>query len=200
MLIAFVRSAFAELNDCCNLLIEMRHRGQQLPYDPLRKRRTPQHVIADLSYNFLERKVLQRGHWLDAPRNDYGIDAIMFHHDKRGEAENGEVRFQLKATNKLATSGDGQRISQRVEMRDLRQWYFEPYPVVVVVYDAVRTRGYWLHVQAYVDQNQALMDSEKNTATIRIPIRNSLNLHSIDRFRKLSLETVARFRTHRRGD
>ncbi|MEO8497219.1 MAG: hypothetical protein ABI614_19275, partial [Planctomycetota bacterium] len=52
----------------------MRHRGQQLPYDPKRKVRTFEHVIADLSYNFLEYKVLQRGHWLDAPRNDYQMN------------------------------------------------------------------------------------------------------------------------------
>jgi hypothetical protein len=108
---------------------DVRHRGQQLPYDPSGKIRTPQHVIADLSYNFLERKVLQRGHWLDAPRNDYGIDAILFHHNERGEAENGEVRFQLKATNSLRTSHDGKQISQRIETRHLRYWYFEPYPV-----------------------------------------------------------------------
>lgn len=79
----------------------MRHRGQQLPFEPLGKIRTVEHVMADLSYNHLERKVLQRGHWIDAPRNDYGIDATMFHHDSRGEFENGEVRFQLKATNQV---------------------------------------------------------------------------------------------------
>ncbi len=175
----------------------MRHRGQQLPYDPEGKIRTPQHVIADLSYNFLERKVLQPGHWLDAPRNDYGIDAIMFHHSQRGEAENGEVRFQLKATNNLATSRDGRWICQRIAIRDLRYWYFEPYPVVIVVYDAVRNRAYWLHVQDYVDRNPTLMDSDRESATLRIPIRNILTLHAIDRFRKLSLERVARFQRQR---
>ena len=46
----------------------MRYRGQQLPYDPQRKVRAREHITADLSYNFLEWKVLQRGHWLDAPR------------------------------------------------------------------------------------------------------------------------------------
>ncbi len=40
--------------------------------------------------NYLERKVLQRGHWIDAPRNDYGIDATMFHHNENGEFENDE--------------------------------------------------------------------------------------------------------------
>ncbi|TWU37523.1 hypothetical protein Q31b_43110 [Novipirellula aureliae] len=94
----------------------MRNRGQQVPYDPERKVRTTEHIIADLSYNFLEHKVLQRGHWLDAPQNDYGIDATMFHHNERGEIENGEVRFQLKASNQIHISKDKKWISQRVEM------------------------------------------------------------------------------------
>lgn len=177
----------------------MRCRGQQLPYDPERKVRTREHVIADLSYNFLERKVLQRGHWLDSPRNDYGIDATMFHHNHGGEVENGEVRFQLKATSKLGISRDGKWISQAVEIRDVRYWYFEPYPVIIVLYDADRNRAFWLHVQDFVDRNPTLMESGTESVTLRIPIRNAVNLRAIDRFRKLSLETVAGFRNHRRG-
>jgi hypothetical protein len=177
----------------------MRHRGQQLPYDPERKVRTPEHVIADLSYNFLERKVLQRGHWLDSPRNDYGIDATMFHHDQRGEVENGEVRFQLKATSKLRVSRGGEWISQAIDVRDVRYWYFEPYPVIVVVYDAIRSRGFWLHVQDFVDRNPELMDSTKKSVTLRIPTQNTVSVRAVDQFRKLSLQTVAEFRNHR-GD
>lgn len=172
----------------------MRHRGQHLPYDPERKVRTVEHVIADLSYNFLERKVLQRGHWLDAPRNDYGIDATMFHHNQRGEVENGEVRFQLKATSKLKTSRDGNWISQRIDVRDLRYWYLEFFPVVVLVYEADRQRAFWLHIQDYVDRNPALMESDAGTISLRIPTGNRLNLHAIDRFREISLTCVARLR------
>jgi len=172
----------------------MRHRGQQLPYDPERKLRTPEHVIADLSYNFLERKVLERGHWLDAPQNDYGIDAIMFHHNERGEVENGEVRFQLKATSKLKASRDGKWISQRIDIRDLRYWYFELYPVVIVVYEAERRRAFWLHVQAYVDRKPDVMEADKDTIVLRIPTRNKLTMRTIDHFRELSLNCVATFR------
>jgi hypothetical protein len=172
----------------------MRHRGQQLPYDPERKVRTPEHVAADLGYNFLERKVLERGHWLDAPRNDYGIDATMFHHNERGEVENGEVRFQLKATSKLKLSRDGTWISQRVETRDLRYWYFELFPVLIIVYEAQKDRAFWLHIQDYVDSHPALMESDADTTTLRVSTRNKLSLRAIDRFRKLSLECVTRSR------
>jgi hypothetical protein len=172
----------------------MRHRGQQPPYDPSRKLRTREHVIADLSYNFLERKVLERGHWLDAPFNDYGIDATMFHHNPKGEIENGEVRFQLKAKEQVAVSRDGTWISQRVEIKDLRYWYYELYPVILVVYDAGRNRAVWLHVQQYVSEHPAIMESDAETATIRIPAKNTLTVQAIDRFRNLSLETLADYR------
>ncbi len=177
----------------------MRHRGQNPPYDPKRKTRTREHVIADLSYNFLERKVLQRGHWLDAPRNDYGIDATMFHHNENGEIENGEVRFQLKATDKLKTSKNDEWVSQRVETRDIRYWNFEPYPVIIVIYDAKRNRAFWLHIQEYVDEHPELIEADSDNVTLRIPTRNKLNLNAIDRLRKLSLKTVSQFQEIRRG-
>lgn len=172
----------------------MRLRGQQPPYDSLRKLRTREHVIADLSYNFLERKVIERGHWLDAPMNDYGIDATMFHHNLKGEIENGEVRFQLKATEQVALSRDGGWISQRVEIKDLHYWYYELYPVILVVYDAGRNRAVWLHLQQYVSEHPAIMESDAETATVRIPAKNTLTAQAIDRFRKLSLETLAGYR------
>ena len=172
----------------------MRHRGQQLPFHPERKVRTREHVLADLSYNFLERQVLRRGHWLDCPANDYGIDATMFHHNQGGEIENGEVRFQLKASDCLKVGGDGDWIAQRVETRDIRYWYFELYPVILVAYDAGANRAYWLHVQQYVAERPTLMDSTAARTTVRIPVRNKLSIRAIDHFRSLSLETMAKYR------
>lgn len=177
----------------------MRHRGRQLPYDRERKVRTREHVIADLSYNFLERKVLQRGHWLDAPNNDYGVDAIMFHHNDRGEIENGEVRFQLKATEHLP-EGDAEFVPRQIDMKDLRYWYFEPYPFVLMLYEATRSIGLWLHIQNYVDKNPQIMDSGADSVTLRIPSSNKLTLNTIDRFRRLSLQTVASFQKRKSSE
>ena len=139
--------------------------------------------------------MLQRGHWLDSPRNDYGIDATMFHHNERGEVGNGEVRFQLKAMRKLTTSHDGTWISLRVETKDLRYWYFELFPVVIVVYQREKHRGFWLHIQEYLDRNPGVMESDASTATLRIPIHNKLDVRAIDRFRELSLDCVSRIRS-----
>ncbi|MBL8867481.1 MAG: hypothetical protein JNK93_18130, partial [Planctomycetia bacterium] len=38
-----------------------------------RKRRTREHVIADMSANFVERKVLECGHVLEIRTKDYGL-------------------------------------------------------------------------------------------------------------------------------
>jgi hypothetical protein len=117
----------------------------------------------------------------------------MFHHNEQGEVENGEVRFQLKATRTPRTSRNGEWIAQSVDTRDLRYWYFEPYPLIVILYVADRQRAFWLHVQEYVDRHPELLDSEAQSMTVRVPTRNRLNLHNIDRFRKLSLAAVASF-------
>ena len=77
-----------------------------LPFEwtGVHKRRTREHVLEEMSLNYLERKVLERGHQLvPANRREYGWDATMFHFSPAtGEVENGEIRFQLKATDNLA--------------------------------------------------------------------------------------------------
>ncbi len=56
-----------------------------------RTHRTREHVIEEMSLNFLERKVLERGHQLvPATRREYGFDATMFHFSpETGEIDNG---------------------------------------------------------------------------------------------------------------
>ncbi len=39
-------------------------------------------------------------------------------------------------------------------------WYFEFYPVVLVVFDAERSRAFWLHVQDYIDRKPTILESE----------------------------------------
>jgi hypothetical protein len=63
-----------------------------------RKRRTREHVIADLAMNHIERQVLLCGHTLQRTVHDYGLDAILTTFNSRGEAENGLVWLQVKAT------------------------------------------------------------------------------------------------------
>jgi hypothetical protein len=158
-------------------------------------------VIADLSQNFLEHKVLLRGHILRRPEQDYGVDAVMFHFDeKTGQIENGEVRFQLKATDGLKTIQGGSIVTHAIMTADLDYWSGEfTYPFILVVFDAQQTRGYWLNVQAYMNQNPDMIDLDNHRVNVHIPVSNELTVESIDLFRSQSLAIIEKLRTQGGG-
>jgi Domain of unknown function (DUF4365) len=150
-----------------------------------RKRRTREHVIADLSANHVERQALLCGHSIERRAHDYGIDLVLFTYDSTGEVENGEVLIQLKATDHLKTASGGQQVTFRVDRADLLAWLQEPMPVVLVVYDAPADAAYWLYVQGYfASGSQAAGPKGKTeTVTVRIPRTNVLDQAAIQQFR-----------------
>lgn len=164
-----------------------------LAWEGTRKRRTREHVIEEMSFNFLERKVLQRSHLLArASHREYGWDATLFHFSPSGEIENGEVRIQLKATDQLDASKP--YVACRVSTKDLHYWYWEDQqiPFVLVLYDAQRHRGFWISVRQHVDEYQIPMDPEQQTVELRIPWSNNISVRTIDQLRALSLKRVKR--------
>ncbi len=67
----------------------------------VRKRRTREHMIADLSANHVERYALRCGFTVERIVHDYGIDLTLSTYSASGEIENGLVYIQLKATDRL---------------------------------------------------------------------------------------------------
>ena len=155
-----------------------------------RKRRTREHVIAALSVNFLERKILERGYKLDRSFEvEYGTDATMFHYAEDGAAENGEVRFQLKATDNLKLVEKGKFVAIVVDIANFNSWIWEiVHPFILVVYDAARNRAFWLDIQEYADQVD--IDHDAETVTLRVPAKNKLTVLAVDHFRMLSLNRM----------
>lgn len=149
-----------------------------------RKRRTREHVIADMSANFVERKVLECGHVLEIRTKDYGLDATLVTFDADGEIENGFCELQFKATDHLKVSADGTTVAQRVSSRDLRSWLFELFPVILVVYDAVEDRAFWLDVQAYA-RNPGIDTDDVRTVTLRVPFSNAVTVEAVQQWRVL---------------
>ena len=98
-----------------------------------RKRRTREHVIADLSVNYVERHVLLAGH--TAPRivHDYGIDLVISTYTDAGEPEVGLIYSQVKATDKLRKVDEGGFVTCRIERAHLRGWLAETFPVILIV-------------------------------------------------------------------
>ena len=156
-----------------------------------RKRRTREHVIADLSVNHVERLVLRCGWTVERTRYDYGLDLDMHTYNSRGETENGSVLFQLKATDVLKRSADGTVIPVRLEWRDVLFWANELDPVILIRYDAREDKAYWLYVQDYFRRVQwPARNDRASTVTVHIPADNVLDETAIRRF--------ARFRNERR--
>jgi hypothetical protein len=153
-----------------------------------KKRRTREHVLEELSFNYLERFVLALGHQLARPeKREYGHDATMFYYSQTGEKEKGEVRFQLKGTDRLHLLEDGRTASFRVETAHLLDWVDQVYPFVLVVYDATREIAYWLHMQPYLTKNRRLLDPERKTRTIHLPTSNVVDSVAIETLRELGL-------------
>src|SRR5258708_4920528 len=113
-----------------------------------RKRRTREHVIADLSVNYVERQALLCGFAIERRMHDYGIDLVLLTYTSEGEPESGEVLFQIKATDHLQTVADAKFVALRVERAHLRSRLIELMPVILIVYDAATDRAHWLYVQA----------------------------------------------------
>ena len=159
----------------------------------MRKRRTREHVIADLSVHHVEGFVLRCGWTVERTRHDYGIDLLMRTYNATGEVENGEIGFQLKATDSLPRSADGRTIPFRLEWRDLLFWVNEAIPIILIVYDAVGERAYWLHVQGYFRGRQwTARTGATARVTIHIPLENVLDGAAVRLFARLRDEAKVR--------
>ena len=153
----------------------------------IRKRRTREHILEDLSENYLERIVLNSGHSLRRPSRDYGIDVTMFHFSESGELENGEVRFQLKATDSLKLVSNGEFATVRLKTGDIQYWSMELYPFILVLYDAKSKCAFWIEVKEMMKQS---LDLDQATETVRIPVGNELSCQAIEFFRQKSLSVI----------
>jgi hypothetical protein len=158
-----------------------------------RKQRTREHVIADLSVNFVERLILRCG-WVPRRMNpDYGIDLYMETYNDQGEIENEGVWFQLKAIDRLRIAGRKQAIPVRMEWRDLLFWLNERMPGILVIYDAIQDRAWWVHLQETLrtitrKSRQRLAE----TVTLSIPLGNLLDEAAIRRFAGLRDAALAK--------
>jgi Domain of unknown function (DUF4365) len=148
---------------------------------PARKRRTREHVIADLGVHHVEGAILRCGFTAERVVHDYGLDLYMTTYGADGEAESDWVLFQLKATDHLTRTAGGAAVICRVERADLNRWLAETYPVILVVYDAWADVGYWLYVQAHFAAGRARGGAGR-TVTVHIPAANVLNEAAIRRF------------------
>ena len=157
-----------------------------------RKRRTRQHVIADLSVNYVERSILEEGHTAQRFGTDYGYDLIMMTYDDRGYAEPGLIFFQLKASESLVRSGENYAFD--LDIRDYNLWRVERFPVILVLFDAINRRAYWLHIQGYFAENP-FRQPKKGAKTVRVLFgkRQGVNQRAVAKWRGFKGVIATRF-------
>jgi len=154
-----------------------------------RKRRTRQHVIADLSIHHVEGFILDAGFTAQRVVSDYGYDLIMVTFDEQGFVEHGFVYFQLKASETLERSGAD--FVYNLDIRDYNLWMRENAAVVLVLYEATRRRAYWICVQDYFWADPARLPGKGNrTVRVRVPRRQRMNRQAIVKLRDLKSAIV----------
>jgi hypothetical protein len=148
------------------------------------KRRTREHIIADLGVNHVERQVLLSGNTVQRWLHDYGIDLLLSTYSDNGEPDGGKMFMQVKATDLLRLTQDGRFATCRVERAHLRAWLAEPLPVFLVVYDVPENRAYWIFVQAaFQGEKRYQAASGTERLTIRVPLNQVLDPDAVKRFR-----------------
>ena len=83
---------------------------------PEAKKRTREHVIADLSVNYVQKLFLERGHICDPLPKDYGYDLFVMTCDPDGYLESGSIYLQLKATDAIAAHHVGDHLWYAVDV------------------------------------------------------------------------------------
>jgi hypothetical protein len=156
--------------------------------------RTREHVIADLSVNFVERQVLLAGHTLERWAHDYGIDLVISTYDEYGEPEAGSILLQVKATDQIDTVKKGRFVALRIERSHLKRWLSEPMPVILIVYDAANDCAFWMHMQStFPGPARFRAASGFGSLTLRIPITQKLDQTAIRHFQRQRQAAVEGF-------
>jgi hypothetical protein len=149
----------------------------------LRKRRTREHIIADLSVNHVERHALLCGYAVERLRHDYGIDLEVFTFNRKGEIEEGKILLQLKASDHLRIGYPKATFPFRIERSDLVLWLAQPMPVILIVYDARKEIAYWLYVQSYFAKHKDFnLFAVGKKVTVAIAMANVVQAAAMKKF------------------
>jgi uncharacterized protein DUF4365 len=154
-----------------------------------RKRRTRQHVIADLSVHHVEGFILDEGHTAQHELHDYGYDLVMRTYDVDGYVEPDIVLFQVKASERLEFMSGF--CSYDVQVRDYNLWIAEKMPVILTLYDASRRQAFWLDFKRFFHDNPMQAPGKRaRWVRVRLSISQELNRPAIAEMRRMKSELV----------
>jgi hypothetical protein len=149
----------------------------------MRKRRTRQHIIADLGVNFVEKQVLLAGYVLVREVYDYGNDCYIHTFSAEGETENGEIIVQVKATDNIRATEKGYVFD--LSVRDLESWLSNRTPTVLILYDARHDTAYFIELQEYFREHQEAWQNIRKFVRVFIPSANLFHPKAVKHLRTI---------------
>jgi hypothetical protein len=127
---------------------------------------------------------IDKEHTADRESEDYGYDLIAKTFDENGYREDGDIRLQIKATDRLDKMRHKDFISHKIEVNHYNLWIKARMPVFLILYDAQEKKAYWLYVQNYFAEDPLRRPREGvKTVTVRIPAENEFTEATVDYMR-----------------
>jgi hypothetical protein len=163
------------------------------PGDAERKRRTREHIIADLSVHHVEGLALKCGYTVQRIVADYGYDLRLDTFNEAGEVESEQILLQLKASDNLRQYELAQEevVSFPISVKDYRAWTEAVLPVFFILYDAQLGEAYWLDVH---DHAAAQQDPKGKIVRLRVPRHQVLGVQTIRLIRQRKQKCIEEIR------
>ncbi|MEM1123408.1 MAG: DUF4365 domain-containing protein [Bacteroidota bacterium] len=159
----------------------------------MRKRRTRQHFIEDLGFNYVEKQALFGRCTMQRITFDYGLDAEIRTFSNNGEPEVGLILVQIKSTDKIKLSSKQNGYVFDLSKQDLEYWLEEIVPVLLVVYDAKNDVGYFINLQEYFRQKELLLEKINKFIRVYITKDNKFTSQVVINTRKLKNQIYGNF-------
>ncbi len=142
----------------------------------MRKLRTRQHVIEDLSFNHIVKQILNAGFTMYRnSANDYGIDGYIQTFRPTGEIDRKTVDFQLKSTDNIRYLQKKQAHVFDLSVKDLEFWLSRDRPILLLLYDAIKDVTYYIDLATYFEKNKKSLAKVNKFVRVYLPAQQIFN-------------------------
>jgi hypothetical protein len=101
-------------------------------------------------------------------------------YDAQGYAESGDIRIQLKASDKFKYVKKSTFITYKISIKHYNLWMAEPMPVFLILYDAKQHRAFWLYFQGHYSDPAKQPKKKAKSLQARVPVANVFTDATVD--------------------
>ena len=145
----------------------------------MRKLRTRQHIIEDLSFNHIEKQILLAGFTMDRNPHDYGIDGYIQTFKPTGEINRKTIDFQLKSTDHIQYMEKRKALAFDLSIVDLEFWLSIERPVLLILYDAQKEIAYYIDLAIYFQKNRKSLAEINKFVRVYLPVHQIFNPQAV---------------------